>query len=255
MPIEATTWLRALRAAPNAQTVLVCFPPGGGSAGAYRALAQQIGQDAAVYAVQYPGRQDRLGDPLVPDLAELAEHTTADLLSWGPVPNLALFGHSMGATVAFEVARRLQRNGRDPVQLFVSGRIAPDARHVGRLHAGPDADLIADLERLANDPESVSMLRADPELAELVLPPLRSDYRAVETYVFEPGTPLRCPVSVLLGDADPTVKIEQAQQWRVHTEGEFEVTTFPGRHFYLDERVAEVAAYLVASLGPSSRSS
>ena len=250
MPIEATTWLRALRAAPNAHTVVVCFPPGGGSAGAYRALAQQVGQGIAVYAVQYPGRQDRLGDPLVPDLTELAEHVTADLLGWGAVPSLALFGHSMGATVAFEVARRLQREGRDPVQLFVSGRIAPDARYAGRLHVGSDADLIADLERLANDAASVSMLRDDAELAELVLPPLRADYRAVETYVFEPGSPLRCPVSALLGEDDPTVTIEQAQEWRAHTDGEFEVTTFPGRHFYLDERVAEVAAYLAARLSP-----
>lgn len=210
MPIEATKWLRALRAAPNAHTVVLCFPPGGGSTGPYRALAQQLGQGTAVYAVQYPGRQDRLGDPLVPNLTELAERTTADLLTWGPVPNLALFGHSMGATVAFEVARRLERNDQNPVRLFVSGRIAPDARHGGRLHEGTNADLIAELERLANDPESVSMLRGDQELAELVLPPLRSDYRAVETYVFEPGTPLRCPVSALLGDADPTVTVEQA---------------------------------------------
>lgn len=98
-----------------------------GSAGAYRALAQQFAQGIAVYAVQYPGRQDRLGDPLVTSIAELADYVTADLLGWGAVPNLALFGHSMGATVAFEVARRLQRKDRDPVRLFVSGRIAPDA--------------------------------------------------------------------------------------------------------------------------------
>lgn len=249
MPVEGTTWLRALRVAPTARVVVVCFPPGGGSAGEYRALAQQVAQGTAVYAVQYPGRQDRLGDPLVADLAELAEHATADLLSWGAVPNLALFGHSMGATVAFEVARRLQRKDRDPVRLFVSGRIAPDAPYRGRLHAGPDADLIAELERLANDPASVAVLRADPAIADLVLPPLRADYRAVETYVFEPGKRLRCPVSVLLGDADPTVTIEQAEGWRAHTDGEFEVTTFSGRHFYLDDRVSEVAAYLAARLG------
>lgn len=248
MPIEATTWLRALRAVPNARAVLVCLPPGGGSAGAYRALAQRIAPGIAVYAVQYPGRQDRLGDPHVTDLAELAECVTTNLLSWGAVPKLALFGHSMGATVAFEVARRLQWENRDPVRLFVSGRIAPDEPYSGRLHTGPDADLIADLERLANDPSSVAMLRADADLADLVLPPLRADYRAVETYVFRPGPRLRCPVSALLGDADPTVTSEQAQGWRAHTDGEFELTTFPGRHFYLDERVSEVADHLSARL-------
>jgi surfactin synthase thioesterase subunit len=93
------------------------------------------------------------------------------------------------------------------------------------------------------------LLRTEPSLAELVLPPLRADYRAVETYVFKPGERLRCPVSVLLGDADPTVTTEQAKGWRTHTDAEFEVTTFSGRHFYLDERVSEVAIYLAARLG------
>jgi surfactin synthase thioesterase subunit len=248
MPIEATSWLRALRAVPNARTVLVCLPPAGGSAGAYRALAQTLAPGIAAYGVQYPGRQDRLGDPLITDMAELADRVTTDLVKWGELPNLALFGHSMGGTVAFEIARRLQAKNRDPVRLFVSGRIAPDEPYEGRLHTGPDADLLADLERLANDPASVAMLRADSDLADLVLPPLRADYRAVETYVFEPGPRLRCPISGLLGDADPTVTAEQARGWRAHTDAEFELTMFPGRHFYLDERVSEVADHLSSRL-------
>ncbi|SPM33846.1 Surfactin synthase thioesterase subunit [Mycobacterium rhizamassiliense] len=249
MPIEATTWLRALRPVPNARSVVLGFPPGGGSAGAYRALAQKLAPGIAMYAVQYPGRQDRLSDPLVTDMAELADLINADLSRWGAVPNLALFGHSMGATVAFEVARRLQAKNRGPVRLFVSGRIAPDAPYDGRLHTGPDADLIDDLERLANDPASVALVRADPDLASLVLPPLRADYRAVETYVFEAGPRLRCPVSALLGDADPTVTPEQAEGWRAHTDSEFELTMFGGRHFYLDEHVSEVADHLSSRLG------
>lgn len=249
MPVVGTTWLRALRGVPGARVVMVCFPAAGGSAGAYRPLAQQLSPGIAVYAVQYPGRQDRLDARPVTDLIELADHVTADVLSWGEAPTLVLFGHSMGATVAFEVARRLRRKGREPIRLFVSGRVSPDAAHSARLHEGPDSDLLADLERLVNDPSSVAVLRAEPELAGLVLPSLRADYRAVETYVFEPGERLSCPISVLLGDADPTVTVEQAQGWRAHTDGEFEVTTFSGRHFYLDERLAEVAAHLVARVG------
>lgn len=249
MPVVGTTWLRALRALPAANVVVVCFPAGGGSAGAFRPLARQLAQGIAVYGVQYPGRQDRLDEPPIADLARLAERIAADLLSWDTVPHLALFGHSMGATIAFEVARRLQRSGRMPVRLFVSGRIAPDAPYSGRLHAGSDADLIGDLERLANDATQVAALRTDPELAELVLPPLRADYRAVETYVFEPGERLRCPVSVLLGDADPTVTVEQAQRWRTHTDADVDVTTFSGGHFYLDTRVGEVATHVSARLG------
>ncbi|RDI63630.1 thioesterase II family protein [Nocardia pseudobrasiliensis] len=243
-----TTWLRELRGVPSPHTVVVCFPPGGGAASAYRALAARVGGATAVYAVQYPGRQDRLGDELIPDLAAIAEQVAWDLPAWGSA-RLALFGHSMGATVAFETARRLRARGRSVIRLFVSGRIAPDAGYEGQLHRGTDLDLIAELERLANDPGSVAVLRSEPSLAELVLPAVRSDYRAVETYVYRPGDPLDCPVSALVGDEDPTVTPEQMRAWQRHTTGEFDLTTFPGRHFYLDEKPGAVADLVTARLG------
>ncbi|MCX4091540.1 thioesterase II family protein [Nocardia sp. alder85J] len=246
--IGGTVWLRQLRAPAQPRAVLVCFPPGGGSVGAFRALAREFDSGTAVFAVQYPGRQDRLGEPALPDLAATAEAITADLRTWPPAP-LALFGHSMGATLAFETARRLEAQGRTVTHLFASGRIAPDAPYTGDLHRGSDSDLIDELARLADDPASVEILRTEPGLAELVLPAVRDDYRAVETYVHRPGEPLRCTVSVLLGDDDPTVTAEQAQRWRGHTTGEFELTTFPGRHFYLDDRPAELARFLTARLG------
>ncbi|WP_280269840.1 thioesterase II family protein [Nocardia wallacei] len=246
--IEGTEWLRELRGAAHPHAVLVCFPPGGGSASAYQGLAQHLGDGIAVVAVQYPGRQDRLGEPMVADIGELADRVARDLRAWKPGAELALFGHSMGATVAFETARRLEAEGHNPIRLFASGRIAPSDPYPGRLHEAPDADLIAELERLANDPASVAILRTEPGLAELVLPAVRNDYRAVETYTYTPGKPLQCTVSALLGDADPTVSPEQADRWREHTVGEFELAIFPGRHFYLDERVPELAEFIAARL-------
>ncbi|WP_067676836.1 thioesterase II family protein [Nocardia miyunensis] len=240
--IVAGGWLRELRAVPDPRTVLVCFPPGGGSASAYRALARQVRSDTAVFAVQYPGRQDRLGESLITDLRVLADRISPEL-SVG-APRLALFGHSMGSTVAFETARRLEKAGQQVIRLFVSGRIAPDAPYAGAIHKAPDAEVIAELERLANDPASVAILRSEPSLAELVLPAVRADYQAVETYRFELGSPLRCDISALLGDVDPTVTAEQAGEWRRHTAGGFELSTFPGRHFYLDEKVSEVADFV-----------
>ncbi|MBF6170878.1 thioesterase II family protein [Nocardia blacklockiae] len=243
-----TTWLREFRTAARPRAVLVCFPPGGGSASAYRDLARGIGEGVEVLAVQYPGRQDRLGDPMVADIGEMADRVAADVLVSEPSAPLALFGHSMGATVAFETARRLEAEGRTPVRLFVSGRIAPSAPYPGRLHDAPDADLIAELERLANDPAAVAVLRTEPGLADLVLPAVRNDYRAVETYRCQPGDLLRCDISALLGADDPTVTAEQARAWQDHTTGEFELATFPGRHFYLDERPSEIAEFVAARL-------
>ncbi|WP_024805221.1 thioesterase II family protein [Nocardia sp. BMG51109] len=240
-------WLREFRTAARPRTVLVCFPAGGGSASAYRALAQQIGDGYTVLAVQYPGRQDRLGEPMIADIEEMAEQV-ARVLPAGGSEGLALFGHSMGATVAFETARRLEAQGHTLTRLFVSGRIAPTAPYPGRLHEAPDAELIAELERLADDPAAVSVLRSEPSIAELVLPAVRNDYRAVETYTFRPGDPLRCHISAMLGDGDPTVTAEQAGAWREHTTGDFELEIFPGRHFYLDEKVPQVASFVAARL-------
>ncbi|MGV9677865.1 thioesterase II family protein [Nocardia sp. NPDC003482] len=246
---SGTTWLRELRGAPAPRAILICFPPGGGSAAAYRALAQHIDPAVAVHAVQYPGRQDRLGDPLIPDLPRMADLIAADLPTWPPSARIALFGHSMGATVAFETARRLAASGRTPDHLFVSGRVAPDAPYEGALHKGPDEALIAELQRLANDPASVEILRTEPSLAELVLPAVRGDYEAVETYTYTPADPLTCPISALLGDDDPTVNADDMRRWHSHTTAPFDLTTFPGRHFYLDETPTAVAQLISTRLG------
>lgn len=241
---QFATWLRKLHSGPGGGGTLVCFPPGGGSATSYRALAKHLGADnTAVYGVQYPGRQDRLGDPLIASIPELAEHVAAALnpLLGG---ELALFGHSMGATVAFETACRLQQQGHRLTALFVSGRNAPTIPDTSELHRGPDADLIGELERLANDPEPVAVLRADPDLAALVLPALRSDYQAVETYRYQPTAPLGCDIVALVGDADPTTNHVNMTEWSARTTAAFTLHHFPGRHFYLDEDPAAVAKTL-----------
>ncbi|WP_306364215.1 thioesterase II family protein [Nocardia sp. CC227C] len=248
--LTGTAWLRQLRPDAEATTVLVCFPPGGGAVTAYRALSQEFGSGTAVYAVQYPGRQDRLTEPLVTSLTTLAQQSAADLLRWPAHLRVALFGHSMGATVAYETARALESAGRELVRLFVSGRPAPAHEESARLHLAPDADLIADLERLANDPASVQLLRDEPSLADLVLPAVRADYQAVETYRHHPTTPLRTPISALVSTEDPTTTVAQAREWASYTTAEFDVTTFPGRHFYLDlpENLRPVAELITRHL-------
>jgi surfactin synthase thioesterase subunit len=171
-----------------------------------------------------------------------------EILRQGPIERLALFGHSMGATVAFETARRLERAGQAVTTLFVSGRPAPTFVEPGRLHLASDDELIGDLERLATDPASVRILRDEPSLAELVLPAVRSDYQAVETYLYCQGDPLAGDIAALVSTEDPTVVPEQVDQWRDHTVGSFERAVFPGGHFYLDEKVSEVADFITRSL-------
>ncbi|MGY5208872.1 thioesterase II family protein [Nocardia gipuzkoensis] len=246
--ITDSAWLRTLRSETVVRHHLLCFPPGGGSATAYRDLAQRFGPGVAVFAVQYPGRQDRLGEDPITDLVALADRIAREVLAQGRVAGLSLFGHSMGATVAFETARRLERAGQPVTTLFVSGRPAPTFEETGRLHLASDDDLIGDLVRLAADPAPLEMLRAEPSLAELVLPAVRADYRAVETYRYRPGEPLRAGIAALVSTEDPTMRPEQADEWRTHTGAGFDRATFPGGHFYLDEHAAEVAGFVARHL-------
>ncbi|MFE3194110.1 thioesterase II family protein [Nocardia sp. NPDC059240] len=233
-------WLRRMRPGREGHPTLVCFPPGGGAAGGYRALADHITDGVGVYAVQYPGRRDRIGEPMISSLTELAGHVAAAVtpLLGG---ELALFGHSMGATVAFETARRLEARGTGPSVLFASGRTAPSERETDRLSDTSDATLITELEKLANDSASVGVLRTNAALAAAVLPTVRSDYRAIENYLYTPGAPLRCPIVGLTGADDPVVTPDQVDRWRTHTAGAFELNVFPGGHFYLDARPAAIA--------------
>lgn len=249
MKIESGEWLRVLRGDPAPRRYLLCLPPGGGPATAYREFAQCFGAGTAVLAVQYPGRQDRLGEAPITDLCELADQIAREVLRHGNLDGLALFGHSMGATVAFETARRLERGGQALTALFVSGRPAPAFVETQRLHLGSDEDLIKDLERLAADPAPIQMLRDEPSLAELVLPAVRGDYQAVETYRYTPGDPLAVDIAALVSTGDPTMRPEQADEWREFTGGTFERTTFPGGHFFVDERPAAVAEVVAARLG------
>ncbi|MFE3445624.1 thioesterase II family protein [Nocardia sp. NPDC059180] len=239
--ITPTAWLRVLRPDPVPRHHVVCLPPGGGSATTYRSLAEHLGPGYVVAAVQYPGRQDRLADTAIPDIGELADRIAAELLAQPRIEHLSLFGHSMGATVAFETTRRLERDGQPPELLFVSGRPAPDHRESARLHLGPDDGLIDDLERLAADPGPVRMLRTEPGLADLVLPAVRNDYRAVETYAYQPGPALTVDITAFVGTSDPTTTAAQLDRWSEFTTGAFSSTQFPGGHFYLDDRPAEVA--------------
>ncbi|MFD6159747.1 thioesterase II family protein [Nocardia sp. NPDC060256] len=249
--VESGDWLRILRSEATPRHHLLCFPPGGGPATAYRDVAQRFGAGVLVAAVQYPGRQDRLGEAPITDLATLAERIAGEVLKLGIIDGLALFGHSMGATVAFETARRLECQGQAVTTLFVSGRPAPTFVETKQLHLGTDSDLIADLERLAADPAPIQMLRDEPSLAELVLPAVRGDYQAVETYRYTPGDPLAADIVAFVSTEDPTMAPEQADEWRDFTSGTFARTTFPGSHFYLDEHPAEVAEAVEKRLASS----
>ncbi|MCP2166462.1 thioesterase II family protein [Goodfellowiella coeruleoviolacea] len=229
-------WIRRFHPAPDSDVRLVCFPHAGGSASFFFPVSRQLSPRLDVLALQYPGRQDRRNEPPIDSIAELADQAAEALRSWTDKP-LAFFGHSMGAVLAYEVGLRLQRSGTDLVELFASGRRAPSTVRDERVHTQPDEGLIDEIKSLSGTDAS---LLGNEEILRMILPAIRSDYRAVETYVHQPGQRLSAPITVLVGDADPKVTLDEARKWQEHTTGAFDMKVFAGGHFYLTPHAAEV---------------
>jgi surfactin synthase thioesterase subunit len=233
---ESSLWIRRFHAVEDAGARLVCFPHAGGSATFYFPLSRALAPAAEVVAVQYPGRQDRRAERCLDDLGELVDAVMNDLQAWFDRP-VALFGHSMGATVAYEVARRLERDGTQVLGLFASACRAPSEQRVENVHQRDEEGLIAALRELSGtDPGVLD----DAELLRMVLPAVRGDYKAVETYRHQPGTELSCPIRVLVGDNDPVTDLSEASAWQAHTTSTCEMDVFPGGHFYLNAQIDKV---------------
>ncbi len=160
----------------------------------------------------------------------------------------AFFGHSMGGLVAFEVARRLREQGQSPVHLFVSASRAPQLVREDRpIHVLPDHEFMDELRRLNGTPEEVL---EHGELMGLLLPMIRADFTALETYRHVPGPPLDCPITALGGADDPSVGRTELQAWQRQTRAAFTLHLFPGDHFYLNSAEPAVLALVARALAP-----
>ncbi|MFD7833931.1 thioesterase II family protein [Streptomyces sp. NPDC059761] len=245
-PVETGAWVRRFH--PGGQDAahrLICFPHAGGSASFFFPVSRALTPGADVLAIQYPGRQDRRHEPCLDSIGELADALAEQVRPWCDRP-VTFFGHSMGATLAFEVARRLEAEGTVLHGLFASGRRAPSTVRDERVHLRDDEGLLADITRLAGTDTAVL---GDPEIVRMILPAIRADYRAAETYRYQAGTPLTCPLFVLTGDSDPHVTPEEARAWERHTTGPYALRTYPGGHFYLNSQAGAVLGEISAHLG------
>lgn len=244
-------WIIRFQSLPDARVRLFCLPHAGVGASAYRTWHTGLGPEVEVCAVQPPGRESRFREPPYRRLVDLAD-AVADAIAPETDRPYALFGHSMGAWVAFEVARRLDGRRAGPACLIVSGRRSPQSEaEAPPIHQLPDDAFIEELmQRFGGIPDAI--LR-DRSVLDLFLPTLRADMEAVETYEYVPGSVLSCPVWAVAGARDPWVSRATLEAWRVETTGRFEVRTFPGGHFYLVEAQGELLALITQALRETVR--
>jgi medium-chain acyl-[acyl-carrier-protein] hydrolase len=242
-------WILPLRSNPRGRS-LFCFPYAGGSAAVFRTWAAGLPQ-VDVRPVQLPGRGGRLRETPFTRIRELAAAACDGLLPHLGEP-FAFFGHSFGGLVAFEVARELRRRGGpEPFHMFVSARRGPRSPDPAvPLHRLPDARFLEEVQgRYGAIPQAILQ---EPELLALLLPTLRADLEAVETYAYVAEPPLRVPISAFGAVHDPWATRDDLAAWQHETDEAFSLTRFPGGHFYLEESEASLLAEIRARLGSAA---
>jgi pyochelin biosynthetic protein PchC len=235
-------WLRRFKPVPDPRITLVCLPHAGGAASFFLPLSRALPAGIELAAVQYPGRQDRYRERPLRSIGALAD-ALADVLP--NVPGLVLFGHSMGAIVAFEVVRLIERSSAGCLGLIASGCRAPMLSQDNGVHRHDDAGLVRETRQLGGTDTRVL---EDAEMRARILPALRADYFAIETYRAEQGAVVRCPIGALAGEADPRVSIAAARAWRSATTGTFSFDVFPGGHFFPDTSAYAVRETLLTRI-------
>jgi medium-chain acyl-[acyl-carrier-protein] hydrolase len=240
------SWIACKSPAPSGLLRLFCFPYAGGSASMFRAWIKPLSPVVEVLPVQLPGRGDRINEAAFTDLTPLVEALVKALAPYLDTP-FAFFGHSMGALISFELARKLRSDhGPMPVHIIASGRRAPQIAQDRMTYNLGDADFEEELIRLGGTSNEIVK---HPEIMELIRPLLRADFQVCQEYKYTHQPPLPCPLTVIGGADDPDVRIDHLNAWREQTTREFSVSTLPGDHFFIQSASAAVLQLVARDLG------
>lgn len=233
MSVQPSSWVTRPAPRPNATKRLFCLPFAGGGASAYRQWATALGPTIEVCPIQLPGRENRLLETAHDNHQSLLAALLPALTPLLDKP-FALYGHSMGALLAFEIARSLERAHvhTGPERIFLG---AHRAAHLP-MQRLPMADLSQEelLKKLSEYGGFSEEVLNSPELIELVLPAVRADIRLCDTYRFEQGPLLNCPIDVIAGAFDQQTLVKSTHPWELHTKGQTEFHIIDGGHFFLN---------------------
>lgn len=243
-------WIAYARPHLQCPLRLFCFHFAGGAASLYRPWVSRLFPSIDVLPVQLPGRETRFGEPPLRFAEEVASALLSELQPLLVEKPVALFGHSMGALLAFEVARRLPT---PPVVLFLSGCPGPTAgRHRPSVHDKDDRAILDRLRAIGGVPADIL---ADTRTMNVFLPTLRADFSIVENYAPPTEARLASPIVCFAGAEDPEASTDEVRSWSRHTDAEFLVHTVPGDHFFIRSASDLVLAVVERELmGRMSRS-
>lgn len=231
--VKQSNWFHIARPVKQPRLRLFCFSYAGGNASTYRDWHKQLPEDIEVCSVQLPGRGSRFKEKAFTDLDSLLSTLTPEIAPYTDTP-YAFFGHSMGAQLAFELARKLRDMGADqPKCLIVSGRRAPQKQKKSKpIYSLPESEFRDEIRRLNGTPDEALN---NPELMDLVSPILRADFQLIETWQYQPSDPIDVPVMALGGVKDNQVSMDDLEDWKTVTRGPFCLELFSGDHFFINQ--------------------
>ncbi len=237
---------------PNPRAVLriFCFPYAGAGAAIFRSWVKDLPETVELCPVQLPGRETRAKEPACSSIGPLVEMFSRELVPFFAIP-YAFFGYSMGALIAFEVARALrQRQVAGPSRLFLAARRGPRLPGLSSTSALTDKEFVEELKSIGGTPREILY---SPELLEMILPTLRADFSLCESYAYSPGTALECPLSIFGGQEDADVSHESLAAWAAETNSSCKVKLFPGGHFFMHAHQRDLLESMLEDL-PISKS-
>jgi len=246
-PSRSIKWFVCPRSKPDAEIRFFIFPYAGGGPAAFGKWAGEFPDNIESWLIHYPGRGSRYNETLIKELAILVESIQLAIQPLLDKP-FAFFGHSLGGLIAFELTRSLaQDNLPQPNVLFISACGAPHIPDPNPpIHTLPDSEFVKALQELNGTPEEVS---THPELLEILLPTLRADFEAAESYQYNPnGHLLSCPIVAFGGDNDPRVSRERMEGWASQTNSRFKSIFFPGDHFYFNSVQHEIIQLITTEM-------
>jgi surfactin synthase thioesterase subunit len=236
--VEFKPWIKRYPGGGADARATLVFPHAGGAALAYRSLGTALAKAGAdAYVMQYPQRGDRLAHPAPTTVGALAEDLFA-AGDWAGLGPLNLFGHCMGAVVAFEFARAAERRGVPVNALFVSASEAPST-----VAAAPDLPMAQDeiLAEMVDLGGTDARLLDDDDFVELLLMAVRADYAAFNAYACEADVRIAADIHTLGGERDHRISENMLRRWETHTCGVFTNSMFDGGHFYVNDHTDDVA--------------